>query len=174
MIRLFVALILTSFVLAACETVPGGSNNGVHRITAREADQIRLNQMDLINTVRAERGLQPVTLSAELTAAAETHARDMAVQKRAWNFGSDHSSPQARAERAGFVGLITGENVAETYEDNVTIFQVWYSDPRAREAMMHPDATHVGFGWYQEPNGKLWWVQDMGAATPPVAMAVSQ
>ena len=108
--------------------------------------------------------MPPLTLSSALTAAALTHARDIAVQKRAWNFGSDRSSPQTRAERAGFNGLITGEDVAETFMSNIEIFQVWVSDPRSKQAMIDPTATHMGLGWFQEANGKLWWVMDIGAA----------
>jgi len=111
----------------------------------------------------AEAGVPPLTLSSALTAAALTHARDIAVQKRAWNFGSDRSAPQTRAERAGFSGLITGEDVAETFMSNIEIFQVWVSDSRSKQAMIDPRATHMGLGWYQEANGKLWWVMDIGA-----------
>jgi len=154
---LFAALIAVSGCIPQEESL-------VHRISAAEADAVRLNQLDLVNAVRAEAGVPPLTLSAELTAAALTHARDIAVQKRAWNFGSDRSAPQTRAERAGFNGLITGEDVAETFMSNIEIFQVWVSDSRSKQAMIDPRATHMGLGWFQEANGKLWWVMDIGAA----------
>ncbi len=160
MVRITALLLAMAIGLAGCVTTDG---IGVSHISDRDAHSIRLNQMDLVNTIRAERGLQPVTLSNQLTAAAETHARDMAVQLRAWNFGSDHSSPQTRAERAGFNGLVTGENVAETFLGPIEMFQIWLNDPRAKAAMLHRDATHISLGWYQEANGKLWWVQLMGA-----------
>jgi uncharacterized protein YkwD len=99
MFRLVVALLVSVLALSACVPI---ESSGVHRITAGEANEIRLNQLDLINAVRAEAGVPALTLSAALTAAADTHARDMAAQLRAWNFGSDRSSPQTRAERAGF------------------------------------------------------------------------
>ena len=127
-----------------------------------------------MNAVRAQSGVQPLTLSAALTAAASTHARDIAVQRRAWNFGSDRSAPQTRAERAGFSGLITGEDVAETYMSNIEIFQIWAADSRAKQAMIDPRATHMGLGWYQETNGKLWWVMDIGAATENVQVATAE
>ena len=162
MIRIF-TMFLAVLALTGCLDT---GNNGVHRITPGEADTIRLNQLDLVNAVRAQAGVPALTLSAELSAAGDTHARDMAAQLRAWNFGSDRSSPQTRAERAGFVGLVTGEDVAETFFDNIGIFQVWVKDPLSKQAMLNPDATHMGLGWYQEANGKLWWVMDIGAADP--------
>ncbi len=172
MVRIIGLLLAISLGLAGCTTVSGSAPN---RINPGDTHAIRLNQMDLVNTIRAERGLSAVTLSSQLTAAAQTHARDMAVQLRAWNFGSDRSAPQARAERAGFVGIVTGENVAETFLGPVEIFQAWLNDPRARAAMLHPDATHMSLGWYQEESGKLWWVQLMAArGTAPVLMAELQ
>ncbi len=163
MFRFVVLLVVSVFVVSGC--IPQDQSL-VHQITAREADAIRLNQLDLVNAVRAEAGAPPLTLSEALTASALTHARDIAVQKRAWNFGSDRSSPQTRAERAGFNGLITGEDVAETFMTNIEIFQAWVANPRSRQAMINPTATHMGLGWFQEANGKLWWVMDIGAAAP--------
>ena len=168
MFRLSVLFLIAAVGISGC--MPTGEN-GVTRITERQADSIRLNQLDLVNAVRASAGAPALTLSAELTAAAETHARDMASQLRAWNFGSDRSSPQTRAERAGFDGLITSEDVAETFLDNVGIFQAWISDPRVRKAMQNPSATHMGLGWYQEESGKIWWVMDIGAANGAVRVA---
>lgn len=171
MFRRSFAVIASLFLLFGCLPV---ERSAVHQITAAEANGIRLNQLDLVNTVRAEAGVPPLTLSSELTAAALTHARDIAVQKRAWNFGSDRSSPQTRAERAGFTGLVTGEDVAETFMNNVEIFQVWAGDPRSRQAMTNPDSTHMGLGWFQEANGKLWWVMDIGASKTPVEIAKAE
>jgi len=163
-ITMFIAALALSGCLAA-------QDNGVHRITPDESKAVRLNQLDLVNTVRAQAGVPPLTLSTALATAADTHARDMASQLRAWNFGSDRSSPQTRATRAGFSGLVTGEDVAETFFDNVNIFQVWVKDPLSKQAMLNPDATHMGLGWYQEANGKLWWVMDIGAAEAAPAPA---
>ncbi len=167
MVRI-ITMLVAVLALSGCVTAP---DNGVHRITPDESNAIRLNQLDLVNAVRAQAGVPALTLSAALTAAADTHARDMAAQLRAWNFGSDRSSPQTRATRAGFRGLVTGEDVAETFLDNVEIFQVWVKDPLSKQAMLNPDATHMGLGWYQEENGKLWWVMDIAAAKADPAAA---
>jgi len=171
MFRIITVIMVSLFIVSGC--IPT-ETSAVRQITAGEANGIRLNQLDLVNTVRAQAGVPPLTLSLELTAAALTHARDIAVQKRAWNFGSDRSAPQARAERAGFNGLITGENVAETFMTNIEIFQAWAADSRSRQAMLDPRATHMGLGWYQEANGKLWWVMDIGASVTPLEVATAE
>ena len=86
----------------------------------------------------------------------------MSVQQRAWHFGSDTTSPQDRAARAGYFGVIKGENIAENYSREDELLQTWMSDPETRRLMFAPDARDIGFGWYQEQDGRLWWVQVIG------------
>lgn len=170
MIMRLLAGILCLAALAACAPQPTVTAGGVRIIQPAETNAILVRHVDTVNALRSERGRPPVTLSARLTAAARTHARDMSVQQRAWHFGSDGTSPKDRAQRAGFAGRILGENISESFDDEVTLFQSWLSDPLTRRVMLDPRATDIGFGWYQEPNGKLWWVQIFGGppSTGPV------
>ena len=170
MIRLGAILFSVLVALSACTDI----SNGNFSISELNSDTIRLRHLDSVNALRAERGAQPLQLSAQLDAAANTHARDMAQQQRAWNFGSDGTSPQDRAVRAGFSGIVRGENVAETFMDEFLVLQTWLDDPAARASILDPSATHLGYGWYQESNGKLWWVQVLGQEKPPLLMAQSQ
>ena len=114
-----------------------------------------------MNALRIENGLNILVYSTELNASAKTHARDIAHQKRAWNFGSDYSSPVIRASRAGFKGVVLGENVSETFEGEFEVLQVWINNPISRSIIFDPKATHIGFGWYQEVDGTIWWVQNI-------------
>ena len=98
-------------------------------------------------------------ISSPLNASAATHARDIYHQQRAWNFGSDGSSPQVRAEVAGFLGVVIGENVSETYEGEFLLLQVLLENGFPRSILLDRDASHIGLGWFQEDNGKIWWVQ---------------
>ena len=116
-----------------------------------------------MNAVRAEHGLQPVQLSAELNAAAETHARDMSVQQRAWHFGSDLTSPRERAFRAGYRGELVGENLSEGSDSDLTVLKTWLDFSDTRDVILDPSARGLGIGWFQEPNtGKIWWVELLG------------
>jgi len=179
MIRFGLVLVSLMFTLSACGELPSSTYDGntdSGSISRFDSGAIRLRHLDSINALRVERGSQPLQLSAQLNAAADTHARDMAAQQRAWDYGSDHSSPQARAERSGFRGEVRGENVAETFKGEFLVLQTWLNNPPSRAAIMDPLATHLGYGWYQESNGKLWWVQVMGQQTPvaPIVTAQSQ
>jgi uncharacterized protein YkwD len=35
--------------------------------------------------------------------------------------------------------------------------------PDTREIIMDPAARELGFSWFQEPNGKIWWTMVTGA-----------
>ena len=143
--------------LAGCTTEGGGT-----RLTEADKNPIRLRHVDAVNAVRAENGLAPVQLSAELNAAAETHARDMSVQQRAWHFGSDLTSPRERAFRAGYTGELVGENLSEGSDSDLTVLASWLDFNDTRAVILDPSARGLGIGWYQEPAGKIWWVQLLG------------
>ena len=95
----------------------------------------------------------------------------MAAQNRAWHFGSDGSSPLDRAKRQGYFGALIGENISETYENEISTLSAWMQARDTRDVIMDPRATDFGIGWYQEPSGKIWWVLLTGGAggTPMAA-----
>lgn len=147
--------------MAACTTTPE-SANGVRLIRPGEVNAIRTAHVDALNAFRQSQGRRAVQLDSALTAAAATHARDMSVQRRAWHFGSDGTSPRDRALRARFNGRVVGENISESFDDGVSVFQSWLNDGFTRSVMLDPSADAVGIAFYQESNGKLWWVQVLG------------
>ena len=138
----------------------GNKDSG--RIENFDSVEIRKRHLDYLNAIRQERGLTNLQISNSLNSSAATHARDIFKQQRAWNFGSDGSSPQKRAEVSGFKGVVTGENVSETYEGEFLVLKVWVNNSFSRSVLLNKEATHLGLGWYQQDNGKIWWVQVLG------------
>lgn len=158
-------------VLAACgppvsneviTTPDGQSVQKIYRIRAAEKDDVQLRMLDSINALRTAAAVAPVEMSAQLNAAAATHSRDMSVQNRPWHFGSDGSSPLDRVARVGFDGQLLGENISETYESETQTLAAWMEDPATRTVILDPRARRVGFEWFQEENGKLWWTLVVG------------
>ncbi len=133
------------------------------KITNFSSDSILVRQLDLINSVRQENGSGPVRLNNQLTAAALTHARDIANQQRAWNYGSDKSTPYLRGQRAGYTGTVVGELVAETYLGEITVFSTWYNAPLSREVILNSSATDVGIAYFMDNANKVWWVTVFGS-----------
>lgn len=125
---------------------------------------VKFRMLDSVNALRQAASLAPVALDPQLNAAAATHARDMSIQNRPWLFGADGSSPVLRAQRAGFQGRFLGENISESYESELATLTAWMNDERTRAVIMDPAARLMGFSWFQESTGKLWWTLNMGTA----------
>ena len=160
-------IFVTSFFLLCIGCVSNNKeiyigNKDSGRIENFDSVEIRKRHLDYLNAIRQERGLTNLQISNSLNSSAATHARDIFKQQRAWNFGSDGSSPQKRAEVSGFKGLVTGENVSETYEGEFLVLQVWVKNSFSRSVLLNKEATHLGLGWHQQDNGKIWWVQVLG------------
>ena len=160
-------IFVTSFILLCIGCVSNNKeiyigNKDSGRIENFDSVEIRKRHLDYLNAIRQERGLTNLQISNSLNSSAATHARDIFKQQRAWNFGSDGSSPQKRAEISGFKGVVTGENVSETYEGEFLVLQVWVKNSFSRSILLNKEATHLGLGWYQQDNGKIWWVQVLG------------
>lgn len=170
--RIVIALVAI-LGLSACNTginndgsVPGDGTQ-VFRISGNLANKVTFRHLDAVNAIRQARGLQPVQLDAVLSAAARQHSADMSRQNRPWHFGSDGSSPFDRLARIGYQGRFEGQNVSETFEDDFHTLDAWMNDPITRAVVLDPDANQIGFGWTQDPDGKLWWVQIMGSVGAP-------
>lgn len=162
MIVRFLGILVLAGVLAACAPEQPGSPAAPGAPTAREladTNAVRFRQLDAVNALRQGRGLQPLRYNNALNSAALTHARDMALQQRAWHFGTDRSNPQSRAMRAGFSGLVLGENIAEAFEGDIVTLQNWLDQSGSANLILRREATDFGFAWFRESNGKIWWVQ---------------
>lgn len=135
----------------------------VYKIDAATAARIPFRLLDSVNTLRSAKGLQALSYNAQLNAAAETHSRDMSLQNRPWHFGSDGSSPLVRVQRVGYAGRLVGETISETYQTELETLSAWMAQPDTRAIIMDPQASQLGFAWFQEPSGKIWWTMVTGA-----------
>lgn len=162
-----IALMMT---LSACAIAPppqigpdGQPIPTAYRITPMDQAQIPNRVLTQINLLRSQQGMQPLTLNPQLAAAAMAHSRDMSAQNRAWHFGSDGSSPLERVRRQGYMGHLVGENISETYENEITTLNAWMQTRDTRDLIMDPAARELGMGWFQEPSNKIWWTMLIGA-----------
>jgi hypothetical protein len=57
---------------------------------------------------------------------------------------------------------VVGENISETYETELETLAAWIEQSDTRRTIVSPDAADMGFAWFQEPNGKIWWTLIMG------------
>jgi len=168
MIRLFTVWLVGTMALTACQPAAptlgadGRALPRAYKIGSREAEQLPFRMLDAVNALRGASALTPLALDSQLTAAAATHSRDMQVQNRPWHFGSDGSSPVDRVQRVGFAGSLVGEVISETYETELETLGAWMEKPDTRRILMAPEGRRMGFSWYQEENGKIWWTLVIG------------
>ncbi len=169
MTRRIAALLTLTLALGACAgpQLPQLGSDGrpvaqLYRIDSTDTAAIQFRLLDGVNALRQASGALPVQLNAELTAAAATHSRDMSVQNRPWHFGSDGSSPIDRVRRAGYSGSLLGENISETFETELETLAAWADNPGTRSVITDAKARQLGFAWYQEPAGKIWWTMITG------------
>ena len=69
-------------------------------------------------------------------------------------------------ERVGYEGTLLGENISETFESELETLAAWMETTATRTIILAPDAQEMGFSWYQEPSGKIWWTLVTGIDTP--------
>ena len=166
--RHFLALTAAGFAAACAAPRPEFGPDGrplpqVYRIRAADTDDIQFRMLDAVNALRQAGGAPALELDSRLRAAAATHARDMSLQNRAWHFGSDGSSPLDRVNRVGYRGQFVGEVVYETYLSELETLSDWMKRPDTRTVILDPRARQMGFAWFQEDNGKIWWTMTLGA-----------
>lgn len=171
MLRAVIATtLLVTLTACGASISPGGTQSSgtpgdgskVIRMSRIGEAKVQTRHLDAINAIRQARGLTPVSMDAALVKAAKGHAADMSKQNRPWHFGSDGSSPLDRAVRVGYTGPILGENVSETFEDDLNTLDAWVSDPAASASILDADARNMGIAWHQDTSGKIWWVQMIG------------
>ncbi len=168
--RITLAAAAALMALAGCSFGPRAPQLGpdgqplpvAYRISARDNAEIPTRILTQVNLLRAQSGMPALTLSPQLSAAAMAHSRDMSAQNRAWHFGSDGSSPLDRAQRQGYAGHLLGENISETYENEIAALSGWMQTRDTRDVLMDPTAKEFGMGWFQEPGNKIWWTALVG------------
>jgi uncharacterized protein YkwD len=179
--RRFLIALMSASAVSACVSSPSEPRLGpdgqplprAFKITSADAQRIPFTALDAVNALRASAGVPQVQLDRQLTAAAETHSRDMSLQNRPWHFGSDGSTPIDRARRAGFQGRLLGEAISETFEDELETIAAWGQDRGPRRVLLDPEARQMGFGFFQESGGKIWWTLNMGTTAAPQAQVAA-
>ena len=132
--------------------------------------------LELVNDLRTQRGLNPLTLSRELTAAAYMHSRDMGQNNNFDHTGSNGSNSEQRVADVGYTDSIysngtqrqnvtTVENVAAGQATPESVVQSWFNSPGHRDNMLSPNATEIGIGYYKQANSEYthYWTQNFGS-----------
>ncbi|WP_425072499.1 CAP domain-containing protein [Sagittula sp. S175] len=105
-----------------------------------EAQPVR----QMLNGLRAEQGLGPVTPSPRLEEAAKRHAMDMARRGFFDHEGSDGSDVMQRARSQGYIACAIAENIAKGQKTLTEVLGDWAQSPGHRRNMLNAEVTDYG------------------------------
>lgn len=134
---------------------------GPARTQSPAEDAIASQILSLVNSERARAGCGPVTLEARLTAAAQGHSEDMALNDYFSHTSLDGTTSAQRVTRAGYKWSTTGENIAAGYTSAAQVMQGWMESDGHRANILRCAYTHLGVGHYYEAGDTYghYWTQ---------------
>ena len=108
--------------------------------------------LSAINEVRRSEGVSPLTLSQELTIAAETYSRELAQRDELSHVGADGSTPVTRVAATGYDAVMTGENLASGQRQFDDVLSGWLSSPSHRRTLLQEDVSDIGLALVYDPD----------------------
>lgn len=114
--------------------------------------EVEASLLDLLNTVRKERGLESLERDEALTELARSHSEEMRTAGFLGHSSPTHGDPGERVEAAGVAASLILENIGrgESAED---IHRALLGSPGHRRNLLHPEATKVGVGVVKDGEG---------------------
>lgn len=125
----------------------------------------RVRMLDYVNAARADAGVPPVRLCANLGSSAQRYARTMARTGTVDHVGPDGTTSGDRMAAAGYRARVAGETLAGGQDTVVHVMRAWRASPTHYEVMTDARLRHVGFGHATSDSTRYgeYWVQHFGA-----------
>lgn len=119
--------------------------------------------LTLTNQERSQQGLNGLSFSEPLNAAAQRHAQDMARSGQFSHEGSDGSGMGDRIQAAGYRLRMAGENIAyrAPQNDPAGAVQSWMKSQGHRDNILNGQFTDIGIGYATDGN-RHYYVQVFG------------
>jgi len=140
-----------------------GTNPAFPRIPPKPLD-LGIALEDL-NSYRAQNGLAPVILSAQLNAVSQSHAEDRAAAGKISHEGSDGLGHGDRLLAANYIYSIAAENVASGQKSWEQVFKAWQDSPGHNVNLLRGDVTEFGVAVTYNPqtSQSIYWVMLVAA-----------
>jgi uncharacterized protein YkwD len=100
----------------------------------------------------------PLTWNIQLEAAATLHSADMYQKKYFSHIDGKGNTANARIEKAGYIWLTYGENIAFGYPTEADVVDNWLKSPGHCKNIMNKAFKEVGVGRVGD-----YWTQNFGA-----------
>ena len=128
-------------------------------LTARAQDVSHLELLlQFVNEARQANGASPVSMEAQLNAAALRHSTDMAGGEFLSHTGTDGSSFAQRVQDTGYRMAAGAENVLFQLDlDASEAFNYWFASPEHRANLLNRAYIHAGIGYARSGSGKYYY-----------------
>lgn len=120
-------------------------------VTAYEQEVIRL-----VNEIRAENGLKPLTYDWELSRVARIKSQDMKDNRYFSHTSPVYGSPFQMIRSFGISFRSAGENIAKGYSTPRAVVNGWMNSSGHRANILNAGYTHIGVGYV---SGGNYWTQ---------------
>jgi uncharacterized protein YkwD len=108
--------------------------------------------VELMNAQRVAHGCMPLTVNPHLTAAAQRHSVDMALNDFFSHIGSDGSTMDQRMRAAGYIPRKYAENVSAGQDTPEAVVATLMASPSHRASILDCELQEVGIGYYHQPD----------------------
>jgi len=117
----------------------------------------------LTNIERAKAGRSALIYNASLQRGAMMRAKEISVK-------FSHTRPNGEDSSTALyevgVGHDSGENIAAGQRSPELVVKAWMNSQGHKLAMLNKDNLYIGVGFYQDTDGRYYWVQDFADGNP--------
>lgn len=143
---------------SAPATIPSNQSGSASSNTQNVDNQSFEEQVAaLVNEQRAANGLQPLTLSTELSNAARAKSQDMHDNHYFAHESPTYGSPFEMLKSFGISYRAAGENIAMGYATPEAVMNAWMNSSGHRANILNASYTHIGVGYVADGN---YWTQE--------------
>lgn len=118
-------------------------------VLAYEKEVVRL-----VNEIRAENGLKPLTYDWELSRVARYKSQDMKDNRYFSHTSPTYGSPFQMIKNFGLSYRTAGENIAQGYATPQAVVDGWMNSSGHRANILNASYTHIGVGYVA--SGRYW------------------
>ena len=118
-------------------------------VTAFEEEVIRL-----VNQIRTQNGLKPLTANWELSRVARYKSQDMVDNRYFSHTSPTYGSPFQMIRSFGLSYRTAGENIAYGYRTPQAVVDAWMNSSGHRANILNGSYTQIGVGYV--PSGNYW------------------
>lgn len=129
------------------------------RSRRRLRSSFELEVIRLVNQVRGNAGLHPLTINSTLSAAARLKSTDMRNNNYFSHTSPIYGTPEQLLQRFGVDYRSLGENIAGGQPTPKDVMRAWMNSPGHRANILDPEFTDIGVGYAKGGSLRHYWTQ---------------